>query len=135
MSEKQEEPASNGKPSIAELTEGIHVQSVKDQPDSILEPSSKSHGNDSQRTGHKSGKESKQGSSKSGKQSRQASDKPAKKPQAKKKIEGAALIGIDVAKDADFSEWYQQVLTKGDFLDYYDVSGVGLPKAISEASC
>ena len=41
----------------------------------------------------------------------------------KKKIEGAALIGIDVAKDDDFSGWYQQVLTKGDMLDYYDVSG------------
>ena len=42
---------------------------------------------------------------------------------AKKKIEGAALIGIDVAKEEDFSGWYQQVLTKGDMLDYYDVSG------------
>lgn len=41
----------------------------------------------------------------------------------KKKIEGAALIGIDVAKEDDFSAWYQQVLTKGDMLDYYDVSG------------
>lgn len=41
----------------------------------------------------------------------------------KKKIDGAALIGIDVAKEHDFSGWYQQVLTKGDFLDYYDVSG------------
>jgi prolyl-tRNA synthetase len=48
--------------------------------------------------------------------------KPASKP-AKKKIEGAALIGIDVAKEEDFSGWYQQVLTKGDMLDYYDVSG------------
>lgn len=53
----------------------------------------------------------------------------AKKPtgtavkQSKKKIEGAALIGIDVAKEDDFSGWYQQVLTKGDMLDYYDVSG------------
>ena len=50
----------------------------------------------------------------------------AKKPTskaAKKKIEGAALIGIDVAKEEDFSGWYQQVLTKGDMLDYYDVSG------------
>lgn len=27
----------------------------------------------------------------------------------KKKIEGAALIGIDVAKEDDFSGWYQQV--------------------------
>ena len=41
----------------------------------------------------------------------------------KKKIEGAALIGIDVSKEEDFSGWYQQVLTKGDMLDYYDVSG------------
>ena len=42
---------------------------------------------------------------------------------AKKKIDGAALIGIDVSKEDDFSGWYQQVLTKGDMLDYYDVSG------------
>jgi prolyl-tRNA synthetase len=57
---------------------------------------------------------------------------PIGKPQAKaqtqkagkkKKIEGAALIGIDVAKEDDFSGWYQQVLLKGDMLDYYDVSG------------
>lgn len=41
----------------------------------------------------------------------------------KKKMEGAALIGIDVAKEDDFAGWYQQVLTKGDMLDYYDVSG------------
>ncbi|KAF3907662.1 hypothetical protein AA313_de0206368 [Arthrobotrys entomopaga] len=39
------------------------------------------------------------------------------------KIEGAALIGITVDKDIDFPGWYQQVLTKGDMLDYYDVSG------------
>lgn len=41
----------------------------------------------------------------------------------KRKIEGAALIGIDVAKEDDFSGWYQQVLTKGEMLDYYDISG------------
>ena len=47
---------------------------------------------------------------------------PSKGPN-KKKIEGAALVGIDVAKETDFSEWYQQVLTKGEFLEYYDISG------------
>lgn len=49
----------------------------------------------------------------------------AKQPTAKskKKIEGAALIGIDVSKEDDFPTWYQQVLTKGEMLDYYDVSG------------
>ncbi|PWN88352.1 putative proline-tRNA ligase [Acaromyces ingoldii] len=35
----------------------------------------------------------------------------------------AELIGITVRKDGDFPEWYQQVLKKGDMLDYYDVSG------------
>jgi prolyl-tRNA synthetase len=48
----------------------------------------------------------------------------AKKPQQqKKKIEGAALIGIDVAKEADLGEWYQQVITKGQMISYYDVAG------------
>lgn len=58
--------------------------------------------------------------------------KPGSKP-AKKKIEGAALIAIDVAKEEDFSGWYQQVLTKGDMLDYYDVSGCYILK-VSESS-
>lgn len=53
----------------------------------------------------------------------------------KKKIEGAALIGIDVAKEDDFSAWYQQVLTKGDMLDYYDVSGCYILKASELTNC
>ena len=84
------------------------------------------------------GEVSKNAAKKAAKREKQASDKAskpkdkpigvaeAKKPTskpAKKKIEGAALIGIDVAKEDDFSGWYQQVLTKGDMLDYYDVSG------------
>lgn len=57
---------------------------------------------------------------------------PAAKPAAKAKsstpkddgkIEGAALIGITAAKEVDFPGWYSQVLTKGEMLDYYDVSG------------
>ncbi|ODQ52156.1 prolyl-tRNA synthetase [Saitoella complicata NRRL Y-17804] len=46
-----------------------------------------------------------------------------KAPKEDAKIDGAALIGITTKKDVDFSGWYQQVLTKGDMLDYYDVSG------------
>ncbi|CUS21001.1 LAQU0S02e03466g1_1 [Lachancea quebecensis] len=38
-------------------------------------------------------------------------------------LEDAKLIGITVDKKLDFSGWYQQVLTKGEMLDYYDVSG------------
>lgn len=49
-----------------------------------------------------------------------ATSKPVKK---NAKIEGAALIGVGVDKDLDFAGWYQQVLTKGDMIDYYDVAG------------
>lgn len=42
---------------------------------------------------------------------------------AAKKLPGAAQIGIEIAKEDDFAAWYQQVLTKGEMLDYYDVSG------------
>lgn len=38
-------------------------------------------------------------------------------------LEDAKLIGITVDKALDFSGWYQQILTKGEMLDYYDVSG------------
>lgn len=44
-------------------------------------------------------------------------------PKEDGKIEGAALIGITVDKELDFPGWYQQILTKGEMLDYYDVSG------------
>jgi prolyl-tRNA synthetase len=57
------------------------------------------------------------------KETAKAEAKKAVSKAPKKKIEGAALIGIDVSKEEDFSGWYQQVLTKGDMLDYYDVSG------------
>ena len=45
------------------------------------------------------------------------------KQQSKKKMDGAALIGVDVAKEDDLAEWYQQVLTKGHMLEYSDVPG------------
>ncbi|CAD6629582.1 XXYS1_4_G0000710.mRNA.1.CDS.1 [Saccharomyces cerevisiae] len=38
-------------------------------------------------------------------------------------LEDAKLIGITVDKALDFPGWYQQILTKGEMLDYYDVSG------------
>lgn len=81
---------------------------------------------------------SKNAAKKAAKMAKQAADKAektvnkgigkeeAKKPTSKagkKKLDGAALIGIDVPKEEDFSGWYQQVVIKGDMLDYYDVSG------------
>lgn len=32
-------------------------------------------------------------------------------------------MGIDVSKEQDFGEWYQQVIVKSEMIDYYDVSG------------
>ena len=61
--------------------------------------------------------------------------KPSNRPPTKAKedaqIEGAALIGITVRKKIEFSAWYQQVLTKGDMLEYYDVSGCYIMKPLS----
>ncbi|KAI5308911.1 ribose-phosphate pyrophosphokinase 1, partial [Ascosphaera atra] len=57
------------------------------------------------------------------KEVKKANAPSSKQASHKKKIEGAALIGIDVSKEDDFPGWYQQVLSKGDMLDYYDVSG------------
>ena len=111
-----EEPkSSHGKKnSIGQLTERIAEQSVKDQPNGILETTSQSE----EKPG-KPGKPSKQ--AKQGKQGGEKALKQAQKGEAKskaetgdkkskKKIEGAALIGIDVAKDANFPDWYQQVV-------------------------
>ena len=60
-----------------------------------------------------------------------AKDPPPKKSKDAKKaapppsaaLDDAKLIGITVDKAKDFPGWYQQVLTKGEMLDYYDVSG------------
>lgn len=46
----------------------------------------------------------------------------AKKSQAAQ-LDDAKLIGVTVDKEKDFPGWYQQILTKGEMLDYYDVSG------------
>ena len=46
-------------------------------------------------------------------EAKRATTKPAKEDA---KIEGAALIGIDVRKELDFPTWYAQVLTKGDMV-------------------
>lgn len=119
MPEKEEVQSPNGQSSLRELelAQRIEEQSIKDQPEGILESATQHP--------QKSGNQSQQSSSKQVKKSQgkqaKSDQNPSKKP--KKKIEGAALIGIDIAKEADFSEWYTQVLTKGDFLDYYDVSG------------
>ncbi|KAG7661118.1 uncharacterized protein J8A68_005355 [[Candida] subhashii] len=53
----------------------------------------------------------------------ESSTKKEKKEKDTGKLEDAKLIGITSDKVKDFSSWYTQVLTKGEMLDYYDVSG------------
>lgn len=53
-------------------------------------------------------------------------EKKPKQPAAAKKEQEKpreTKIGLEVGKEEDFSLWYQQVLTRSEMLDYYDVSG------------
>ncbi|KAJ5433665.1 prolyl-tRNA synthetase [Penicillium daleae] len=59
----------------------------------------------------------------SAKQSSAAPTWTPKNGRQKKKTSGASLSGVDVAKEVDFPSWYQQVLLKGEMIDYYDISG------------
>ncbi|VEU20829.1 DEKNAAC101756 [Brettanomyces naardenensis] len=51
------------------------------------------------------------------------STKSQKQQAAEAQLDDAKLIGVTVDKEKDFPGWYQQILTKGEMLDYYDVSG------------
>ncbi|CAN3367058.1 hypothetical protein DICA2_F07030 [Diutina catenulata] len=46
-----------------------------------------------------------------------------KKDKEAAKLEDAKLVGITVDKYKDFPSWYAQICTKGEMMDYYDVSG------------
>lgn len=52
--------------------------------------------------------------------------KPAQQPKAqqkKKADDSSALIGITTSKEEDLADWYQQVLLKGEMLEYSDIPG------------
>ncbi|ORY00800.1 prolyl-tRNA synthetase [Basidiobolus meristosporus CBS 931.73] len=49
--------------------------------------------------------------------------KAATKAQKPKPEEDSVKIGIEYKKEVDFPKWYQQVVTKSEMLEYYDVSG------------
>lgn len=53
------------------------------------------------------------------------SKKPAqdKKQDKRADVSGVNLTGVVATKEGDFPTWYQQVLTRSEMLDYYDVSG------------
>ncbi|KAF9434652.1 ribose-phosphate pyrophosphokinase 1 [Entomortierella beljakovae] len=50
-------------------------------------------------------------------------NKMAPKPKKEAASTGAAQIGIEFTKDGDFPKWYQQVVTRSEMLEYYDISG------------
>jgi len=54
---------------------------------------------------------------------KQPKEKKEKKEQGSSASGNKQNEGVDVKKGENFSEWYSQVITKGEFLEYYDVSG------------
>ena len=67
------------------------------------------------------------------KEEQKKKQQPKKQDSSKAILEDAKLIGITVDKAKDFPGWYQQVLTKGEMLDYYDVSGCYILRPASYA--
>jgi len=49
---------------------------------------------------------------------------PKKAPKkAEKKEQGGTKLGLDASKDKDFPNWYKQVVTRSEMIEYYDISG------------
>lgn len=99
-------------------------------PDRTQNPADNQQG-ESKNAAKKAAKAAKLAAGKAEKAANNGASKTEAKKAPKKKIEGAALIGIDVSKEEDFPGWYQQVLTKGDMLEYYDISGCFILKVCS----
>lgn len=58
---------------------------------------------------------------------------PAQASASSAALEDSKLIGVTVDKFLDFPGWYQQILTKGEMLEYYDVSGCYIMRPASYA--
>ncbi|WKX90577.1 hypothetical protein Q1695_009429 [Nippostrongylus brasiliensis] len=48
---------------------------------------------------------------------------PEKKQEPKADGKKQTKLGIEISKDENYSEWYSQVITKAEMIEYYDVSG------------
>lgn len=46
-----------------------------------------------------------------------------KKKELAERVEDAHQLGIEFKKEANFSKWYAQVITKSEMIEYYDVGG------------
>lgn len=47
----------------------------------------------------------------------------APKPARKEDVKGETKLGMSAKKEENIAEWYQQVITKAEMIEYYDVSG------------
>lgn len=63
------------------------------------------------------------------------SQQPKAQQQKKKADEGSALIGITTPKEEDLADWYQQVLLKGEMLEYSDIPGCYILNVRLTSSC
>jgi len=62
------------------------------------------------------------------KEKKPAAEKPVasssnKQGQGAGKKKDTTLLGVGVKKEEDFSEWYQNIITRAELIDYYDISG------------
>ena len=62
------------------------------------------------------------------------SAKPEGKKLAKNKPQGPELKSITADKATDFASWYSETLLKGEFFDYYDISGCYILKVCGAQS-
>ncbi|KAH9630766.1 hypothetical protein HF086_000994 [Spodoptera exigua] len=53
---------------------------------------------------------------------KEQSPKPAKEDSASG-VKKVTRLGMEASKDTDLPEWYSQVITKSEMIDYYDISG------------
>ena len=49
--------------------------------------------------------------------------KPVAPVEKKEDKKGKTKLGISISKDVNYSEWYSEVITKAEMIEYYDVSG------------
>ncbi|KAH9496203.1 hypothetical protein Btru_010496 [Bulinus truncatus] len=67
----------------------------------------------------KTGKEEKKGGEKKG-AGDQGSDQ---KDESKREVKKQTRLGLEASKEENLSDWYSQVITKSELIEYYDVSG------------
>ncbi|CAL1534033.1 unnamed protein product [Lymnaea stagnalis] len=82
------------------------------------------------RAGKKEDKKAGKADKKSGKEEKKGKDKTqaaagdsGQKEDGKREVKKQTRLGLEVAKEENLSDWYSQVITKSELIEYYDVSG------------